>query len=118
MATLRFALLAVAGYLALAAAPAPDQAADVEPAATAGEQASRRDWIRLASTPQTLASTGIGSVAAIGAIGVILLGAAPMAAAQANPVADTILAQAIDGSSALLNYPHPASVSPTRTAVP
>ena len=101
---LPFALLAVGGYLALASAPAPDQAAAVEPAVTARAEASWRDRIRVAATPRTLASTGIGSVAAIGAIGVILLGAAPMAAAQANPVADTILAQAIDGDSAPLNY--------------
>ncbi len=44
----------------------------------------------------------------MGAIGLIILGAAPMAAAQANPVADTILAQAIDGSAAPLNYRAPA----------
>jgi cytochrome oxidase Cu insertion factor (SCO1/SenC/PrrC family) len=100
-----FALLAVGGYLALASAPAPDQAAAVEPAATTDTEESWRDRIRIALTPQTLAATGISSVAAIGAIGVVLLGAAPMAAAQANPVADTILAQAIDGSSAPLNYP-------------
>ena len=47
-------------------------------------------------------------MAAVGAIGLIVLGAAPMAAAQANPVADTILAQAIDGSSAPVNFPAPA----------
>ena len=47
-------------------------------------------------------------MASVGAIGVIILGAAPMAAAQASPVADTILAQAIDGSSAPLDYPAPA----------
>ena len=45
---------------------------------------------------------------AAGAIGLIVLGAAPMAAAQASPVADTILAQAINGPSAPLNYPAPA----------
>ena len=37
----------------------------------------------------------------------IILGAAPMVAAQTNPVADTILAQAINGSSAPLNFPAP-----------
>ena len=37
----------------------------------------------------------------------IILGAAPMVAAQANPVADPILAQAINGSSAPLNFPAP-----------
>jgi cytochrome oxidase Cu insertion factor (SCO1/SenC/PrrC family) len=102
---LPFALLAAGGYLAFASAPAPDRAAATEAAGTGGAEASRRHRIRLAATPQTLASSGISSVAAIGAIGVIILGAAPMAAAQANPVADTILAQAIDGSSAPLNYP-------------
>jgi cytochrome oxidase Cu insertion factor (SCO1/SenC/PrrC family) len=44
-------------------------------------------------------------VASVWAIVLIVLGAAPMAAAQASPVADTILAQAIAGSSAQVNYP-------------
>ena len=47
-------------------------------------------------------------MAALGALGLIILGAAPMAAAQASPVADTILAEAINGSSAPLNVPAPA----------
>ena len=64
--------------------------------------------LRIAAVPQALASAGIGSVAAVGAIGVIILGAAPMAAAQASPVADTILAQAIDGSSTPLDSLAPA----------
>jgi cytochrome oxidase Cu insertion factor (SCO1/SenC/PrrC family) len=97
------ALLAVAGYLALA--PAPEAAA--EPATTAA-RVSWRDRIQLASLRQSAATTSIRSVAAAGAVGVIILGAAPMAAAQASPVADTILAQAIDGSSAPLNYRAPA----------
>jgi len=67
-----------------------------------------QDRLRAAASPRALASASISSVAAVGAIGVIILGAAPMAAAQANPVADTILAQAIDGNSALLNYQAPA----------
>ena len=102
-----FALLAVGGYLALARAPAP--AAAAEPAsAQPAAAASWRDRLRVAAAPRTLASASIRSVAAVGAIGVIILGAAPMAAAQANPVADPILAQAIDGSSAPLNFPAPA----------
>jgi cytochrome oxidase Cu insertion factor (SCO1/SenC/PrrC family) len=103
-----FALLAVGGYLALASEPAPDRAAAVEPAEPTHAAAGWRQRIRVAATPRTLASASISSVAAIGAIGVIILGAAPMAAAQANPVADTILAQAIDGNSAPLNYQAPA----------
>jgi protein SCO1/2 len=47
-------------------------------------------------------------VASAGAVALIILGAAPMAAAQANPVADPILAEAINGSSAPLNFPAPA----------
>ena len=47
-------------------------------------------------------------MAAAGAIGLIVLGAAPMAVAQASPVADTILAESIDGSSAPVNFPAPA----------
>jgi cytochrome oxidase Cu insertion factor (SCO1/SenC/PrrC family) len=97
-----FVLLATAGYLALARAPA--EAAAAEPAGRPSAT-SWRDRLRIAAVPQTLASAGIGSVAAVGAIGVIILGAAPMAAAQASPVADTILAQAIDGSSTPLNSP-------------
>jgi protein SCO1/2 len=56
---------------------------------------------------QSVAAASIQSVASVGAIGLIVLGAAPMAAAQANPVADTILAQAINGSSNQVNYPAP-----------
>jgi cytochrome oxidase Cu insertion factor (SCO1/SenC/PrrC family) len=92
-------LLAAAGYLALARAPV--EAA--EPADSPAAAASWRDRLRIAAAPHAVASAGIGSVAAVGAIGVIVLGAAPMAAAQASPLADTILAQAIDGSSTPLD---------------
>jgi cytochrome oxidase Cu insertion factor (SCO1/SenC/PrrC family) len=96
-------LLAAAGYLALARAPAAaDQPAGV-PATV-----SWRARLRAATAPRAVASASISSVAAVGAIGVIILGAAPMAAAQASPVADTILAQAIDGASTPLNGPAPA----------
>ena len=95
------ALLAAAGYLALARAPA----AAAEPAAAepASAAAGWRDRLRIAAVPRSVASASIRSVASAGAIGVIILGAAPMAAAQASPVADTILAQAIDGSSTPLD---------------
>jgi cytochrome oxidase Cu insertion factor (SCO1/SenC/PrrC family) len=103
-----FALLATAGYLALDRAPAdvPVTAAADE-AAVQPESVSRWQRLRTAAGPQALASAGIGSVAAVGSIGLIILGAAPMAAAQANPVADTILAQAIDGNTAPLHYRAP-----------
>lgn len=47
------------------------------------------------------------TVVSAGAIALIILGAAPMAAAQANPVADPILTEAINGSSAPLHNPAP-----------
>jgi cytochrome oxidase Cu insertion factor (SCO1/SenC/PrrC family) len=104
------ALLAVAGYLALAQVP---QAAP-EPAGAAASRAGWRDRIRLAAdrarpdaVRRSVTGAGIQSVASVGAIGVIILGAAPMAVAQASPVADTILAQSIDGNSAPLNYRAP-----------
>jgi cytochrome oxidase Cu insertion factor (SCO1/SenC/PrrC family) len=95
-----FVLLAGAGYLALAPAPVPEAA----PAA-AGSSVSWRERMRPASIRQSVMTASFQSVAAVGAVGMIILGAAPMAAAQANPVADTILAQAINGSSAPLNVP-------------
>jgi len=109
------ALLAIAGYLALARAPVAAAAA-AEPASTgasapasAGAAAAGwRDRVRPAAVRQSLAAASIQSVASAGAVGLIILGAAPMAAAQASPVADTILAQAINGTSAPLNYPAPA----------
>jgi cytochrome oxidase Cu insertion factor (SCO1/SenC/PrrC family) len=98
-----FVLLATAGYLAVARAPAEA----TEPASSPAAAASWRDRLRVAAGPRALASASIGSVAAVGAIGVIILGAAPMAAAQASPVADTILAQAIDGDSTPVDSPAP-----------
>jgi cytochrome oxidase Cu insertion factor (SCO1/SenC/PrrC family) len=99
-----FVLLATAGYLAVARAPA----AAAEPTGSQAATAGWRGRLRIAAASRSMASAGIGSVAAVGAIGVIILGAAPMAAAQASPVADTILAQAINGSSTPLDHAAPA----------
>jgi cytochrome oxidase Cu insertion factor (SCO1/SenC/PrrC family) len=106
-----FVLLATAGYLAVARAPA----AAAEPAAAAAPGPGWRDKARLVRDrvrPQAVrrsaAAANIQSVAAAGAFGLIILGAAPMAVAQASPVADTILAQSIDGPSTTVNSPAPA----------
>jgi cytochrome oxidase Cu insertion factor (SCO1/SenC/PrrC family) len=100
-------LLATAGYLAVARAPA-EAAAEVSALADSpAAAASWRDRLRTAIAPQAVASAGIRSVAAVGAIGVIILGAAPMAVAQASPVADTILAESINGPSTPVNFPAP-----------
>jgi cytochrome oxidase Cu insertion factor (SCO1/SenC/PrrC family) len=98
-----YVLLATAGYLAVARAPAA-AAAGARPATPDGW----RGRLRAAAAPQTLASAGLRSVASVGAIGVIILGAAPMALAQASPVADTILAEAINGPGTPVDFPAPA----------
>jgi cytochrome oxidase Cu insertion factor (SCO1/SenC/PrrC family) len=98
-----FVLLAVAGYLALAPAPAPE----AEPAAPQ-TPVSWRDRVRAGSLRQSIMTASFQSVASAGAVALIILGAAPMAAAQANPVADPILAEAINGTSAPLDVPAPA----------
>jgi cytochrome oxidase Cu insertion factor (SCO1/SenC/PrrC family) len=97
---LPFILLATGGYLALAPAPATAP----EPA-TGTPAAGWRERFRPASLRRGVATASFRSVAAAGAVGLIILGAAPMAAAQANPNADPILAEAIAGSTASLNFP-------------
>ncbi len=54
-----------------------------------------------------MASARARSVAAVGALAVIVLGAAPMATAAANRTADPILALAISGNSSSLDLPAP-----------
>jgi cytochrome oxidase Cu insertion factor (SCO1/SenC/PrrC family) len=119
------ALVIVGGYLALtrvpavAAQPAPEAAhdADAEPAGAAEELVSGAEeaapvpsggWrarLRPAALYQSFATATVGSVASVSALGVVILGAAPMAAAQANPSASTILAQSLAGSVAPMDSP-------------
>jgi len=118
-------LVIAGGYLALtrvpvaAAEPAPDPArnADAEPAAAAPEPAAASEqaapapsgrWrarLRPAALYQSFATATVSSVASVSALGVVILGAAPMAAAQANTGASTILAQSLSGSVAPMDYP-------------
>jgi cytochrome oxidase Cu insertion factor (SCO1/SenC/PrrC family) len=107
------ALLAAGGYLALSRVPdAATVPATAEPATEkaeilTGPGAGWRDRLRPAAVRQSMAAASLGSVLSLGAVGVIILGAAPMAAAQATPAASTILAQAIDGSSSPVDSPAP-----------
>jgi cytochrome oxidase Cu insertion factor (SCO1/SenC/PrrC family) len=137
-------LLVIAGYLALAPAPAtapaqpgvPDQAVvpaqttaqvqavvpakttapaqAVAPARPAGAVPAAtavgggwRDRFRPAALRRAIGAASARSVVSAGAVGVILLGVAPMAAAQASRTADPILAESIAGPSGPLNYPAP-----------
>jgi cytochrome oxidase Cu insertion factor (SCO1/SenC/PrrC family) len=112
-------LLAVAGYLALTRVPAaatvatPVAAAGTGTAAAppeAGLPAARPLWRDLrhpASLARGLGSVSTRAVVAAWAVAVIIVGAAPAALAQANPNADPIIARAIDGSSAPLDFTAP-----------
>ena len=123
-----FALLATGGYLALTRVPAaqPEPAASLaaRQAILAGQQAARTGQVagQAAAAPargrwrsrgrpavlcQRAVAGGTRSVAALGGAGLIILGAAPLAVAQASPNADPILAQSI-ARSAAADYPAPA----------
>jgi cytochrome oxidase Cu insertion factor (SCO1/SenC/PrrC family) len=98
-------LLFWAGYLALT--PVPQE---VPAPARAGDR-GWRERLR-APTPKRLgtaaAAVSARSVAVLGTLGIVVLGAAPMAAAAANRTADPILALAIEGDSSPEDYPAPA----------
>jgi cytochrome oxidase Cu insertion factor (SCO1/SenC/PrrC family) len=86
------ALLLVVGYLAVRPAPASSTVA--QGAAIASAVPADTDVVRVAS-PATYLLRVIG---ALGAAGIVLLGAAPMAVASASSNADPILAEAVNGT--------------------
>jgi hypothetical protein len=92
-------LLVVAGYLALTPAPAvaPAGAAAPLPAAVAdpGMGGGWRDRCRPGTVRRAIGGASARSVVSAAAVGVILLGAVPMAAAQASHAADPIVAGSI-----------------------
>jgi cytochrome oxidase Cu insertion factor (SCO1/SenC/PrrC family) len=111
-------LLLAGGYLALTPLPAADEAAAAEPsAAPAAEPAAAepaaapaaggnlRGWLRPERVRSALAAVSIQTVTALGAVAVVAIGAAPMAAASVNKTADPILAEAIAGYSPPLDTP-------------
>ncbi len=109
------ALLAVAGYLALAPAPALEPAAAAETTAEQAAEPALRPVTaptlsaRLANTViPAAAGAGIRAVFALWAAVIVLVGAGPMVMAQASSTASPIIAQAIAGSAAPLNFTAPA----------
>ena len=113
-------LLFSAGYLALTPASREAPTTEAAPVAASAQQAdggSTPDqggkWARRRGSlaPQALggmfATASARSVAAVAALAVVLLGAAPMASAAANRTADPILALAIAGKSTALDVPAP-----------
>ena len=96
-------LVFTAGYLALTPAPAAAEEAAATPAGVPW-----RERLRPAAVHRAVGGVSARTAAALGAIGVILVGAAPMAAASANRNADPIIAEAISGSTVPLDQPAPA----------
>jgi cytochrome oxidase Cu insertion factor (SCO1/SenC/PrrC family) len=112
-------LLFTAGYLAMAPAPQPEPAAAAEPTTAEGAEPAPEAQPDAPATPPSrlpawLTTAGRGfaglsgrSVAALGAIAVIVVGVAPMAFASANRNADPVIAQALAGDSGPVNEPAP-----------
>jgi cytochrome oxidase Cu insertion factor (SCO1/SenC/PrrC family) len=95
------ALIFTAGYLALTPASLP---AGAPVPITTTTQAGESLWERLTAKP----TYALRSLAAICAVGVTLIGAAPMAVASINPNADQILYQAVDGPPQPIHWTEPA----------
>ena len=95
------ALVLAAGYVAMVRLPVPvDAPAPVLEATEAALTAKR--WWEQATPPYVLRT-----VAALGAVAVVLMGTAPMAVAAINPNADPILSEALDGTPNTLDTPAP-----------
>jgi cytochrome oxidase Cu insertion factor (SCO1/SenC/PrrC family) len=103
------ALVVVAGYLALTQAPAriPVREPSAEPAAAAAGPGWRAQ-LRPGRLARGFGAAGSRAVVAVWAVGILVLGTAPLALAQTNPNADPIIAQAIGGASAPLDFRAPA----------
>jgi cytochrome oxidase Cu insertion factor (SCO1/SenC/PrrC family) len=100
------ALLAISGYLALIQA-SPAEVADPGVAAVSAEEAGpapQRAAVRIAAA---FGAVSARTVVAAWAVSLVILGATPLALAQATPSADPIIAQAIDGNSAPLDFAAP-----------
>ena len=89
-------LIFVSGYVAITRLPAmaSEPARRLNPSPDAASW-----WGRFVSRP----AQALRILASIGAIAVVLLGAAPMVAAATNPVADPLLTEAINGSPGYTN---------------
>ena len=129
-----FALVAVGGYLALAEGPAlaeapalagapalaPAPAGAPAPADTpgpanapgpitpSGPQRGWRDRLRPRHLAALISNASPRTLGAAGALGMAIIGVIPLATASASASASPILAQALDGSSAPLDFKAPA----------
>jgi len=86
----------------------PADAVPAEPAAAQAGAASWRDRIRPGRLLRDIGAASPRTVGAAAALGVAVIGVIPMAAASASTTASPIIAQALDGSSAPLDFRAPA----------
>jgi cytochrome oxidase Cu insertion factor (SCO1/SenC/PrrC family) len=73
-----------------------------------GPSGSARRTGRIPELLRAFAATPVRVIAGVAALGVILVGAAPMAGASVNKNADLIVARSIAGDNGLLNEPAPS----------
>jgi cytochrome oxidase Cu insertion factor (SCO1/SenC/PrrC family) len=85
--------------------PGPDGGVQVPPEGLSGPSGGPPRAAQVPTLLRAFAGAPIRFVAAAGALGVILVGAAPMALASTNPNADPITAQAISGSTGQFDTP-------------
>jgi cytochrome oxidase Cu insertion factor (SCO1/SenC/PrrC family) len=95
------ALVFTAGFLALTRVPLPADAPVPSPVAVPFRESL---WGRLGAKP----GYALRGLAAIGAVGITLVGAAPMAVASMSPNADPILSQVVDGPPQAMHWTEPA----------
>jgi cytochrome oxidase Cu insertion factor (SCO1/SenC/PrrC family) len=92
-------LVFAAGYLAVIRASAVVENATVVPLTAPAGATSL--WGHIVADP----TYAFRSIAALGAIGIVLVGAIPMAAAATGPHADPILSEAVDGTPEAIDKP-------------
>jgi cytochrome oxidase Cu insertion factor (SCO1/SenC/PrrC family) len=104
------ALILISGYIALVRLPSPNaQPVELQaPEWTAAESDSvvpqeRQRWWEWATSPYLVR---LGAV--VGSISIVLVGAVPMSVAAANPYADPIVSQALNGTPNVVNIPAPS----------
>ncbi len=94
-------LLFATGYVAVTWLP-EERALDTVPAEPEAAAGAPRAWWERATIPSLARS-----LAALAALGVVLVGTGPMAFAAANPNADPILSEALDGTPNTIDTPAP-----------
>jgi cytochrome oxidase Cu insertion factor (SCO1/SenC/PrrC family) len=92
------AIVFTSGYLGMVRLPRSSEA--LEPSAAADTRQVRH------GAPDPFAPSDLWRLlAAVGALAMVLIGAAPMALAATNPHADPILAEAVNGTPNVVNFP-------------